>query len=377
MQNLLTDQWIHDVWEKLNQKLSQTAITSRDRLPYTTIDGKHDNRGIVEPNWWTNGFWPGLMWLMYVGTGQEDYKITAERGEELLDAALLNFEGIDHDVGFIWHISSGVNYRLTGNKRSKNRALYAAASLASRYNLKGGYIRAWNAHDGIDATGWSIIDCIMNIPLLYWASRHIGDDRFRYIADSHADMVMRDHVRCDGSVHHIVVHDALTGEVLQTPGGQGYASNSSWSRGQAWALYGFVLCYIHTKEIRYLETAKRCAHYFIAALGDNPLPLCDFRAPEKPVVYDSTAGAIAACGLLEIAKNVSELESSMYFRPAEKILQTLEAHCCNWDENEDSILQMGTGGYHKESSHHIPIIYGDYFFAEAIYKLKGFEMLFW
>lgn len=377
MQKLLTEQWIDNVWEKLDKKLSRTAVSSRDKLPYTTLNGEHDNRVLTNPNWWANGFWAGLMWLMYAGTKKDDYKTTAERAEELLDSGLFNFEGTDHDVGFMWHISSGINYRLTGNEKSKNRALYAAANLASRYNIKGGFIRAWNEHDGIDAKGWSIIDCVMNIPLLYWASRHLNDDRFRYIAESHADMVMRDHVRPDGSVHHIVVHDPVTGEVLETPEGQGYAVNSAWSRGHAWAIYGFVLSYIHTNEVKYLDTAKRCAHYFIAALGDDYIPRCDFRAPEEPVIYDATAGAIAACGLLEISKNVPELEKKIYFSVAEKLIKTLEERCCNWDDGEDSILQLGTGGYHKKSTHHIPIIYGDYFFAEAIYKLKGFKMLFW
>lgn len=142
-------------------------------------------------------------------------------------------------------------------------------------------------------------------------------------------------------------------------------------------LYGFALSYIHTGKQEYLDTAKKIAHYFIACICDDYLPKCDFRSPNEPVIYDSTAGAIAACGLLEIAKNVPEHEKKIYFNAAVKMLKALEENFCNWEEDEDSILQMGTEAYHREEGKHIPIIYGDYYFVEAIYKLKGNTTLFW
>lgn len=370
--------WIQDTWNKIDNKLQKTAVRSREKLPYTTIGGVHDDRSQVQPDCWTNGFWPGLMWLMYTVTQNEEYRKTAEQAESQLDRAFTHLEELNHDVGFMWHISSGVNYRLTGNAVSKNRTMLAAALLSSRFNLKGGYIRAWNArNDGLDTTGWTIIDCMMNLPLLYWASKETGDDRFRYIAEAHADKAMTSHIRADGSVNHIVNHNPLTGEMIETLGGQGYGIGSTWSRGQGWALYGFILSYIHTQKTAYLDTAKKTAHYFISNLADCYLPLCDFRAPAEPVIYDSTAGAIAACGLIEIAKNVPEYESGIYLDAAINILQTLETQCCNWSDNEDSILQMGTELYHNEKTRHMPIIYGDYFFTEALYKLLGNDFLFW
>ncbi len=369
--------WIDATFDKLNKKLSRTAVSSRYKIPYTTVNGVHDDRS-SRPDTWTNGFWGGLMWLMYNATKNEDYKLTALESEKLMDKGFYEADKLHHDVGFMYHILDGANYRLTGDKAARNKDLLAAMSLMSRYNVEGNYIRSWNGKwYGEDNNGWTIIDCMMNIPILYWASEQIGDDRFKKIAIRYADMAMRDHVRPDGSVNHIVVHDTeIPDTVLGTKAGQGYAVGSCWSRGASWALYGFVLSYIHTKEEKYLDTAKKVAHYFISNLiADDWKPVVDFRAPEEPKYYDSTAGAIAACGLIEIAKNVSEYEKNMYLTAAIKLLKSLEENFCNWEENEDSILQMGTEMY--TNGIHMPIIYGDYFFTEAILKLKGSDFLPW
>ena len=373
--------FIDETWAKLERKLARVAVKSRDKIPYTTFDGVHDDRSGEQINWWTNGFWGGLMWLMYIGTKNEEFKITAEKAEKMMDAALANIPRLHHDVGFMWHIMSGVNYRLTGNPESRNRNLIAAMTLASRFNISGKYIRCWNGKwRGMDNESWTIIDCMMNIPLLYWASEELGDKRFEKIALAHADMSMVQHVRPDGSVNHIVAHDLETGELVETYAGQGYAVGSTWSRGAAWALYGFILSYIHTKKPEYLDTAKKVAHYFITNLiADDWLPIVDFRAPEEPKRYDSTAGAIAACGLIEIAKNVPENEQKIYLNAAINVLSAMEKKFCNWEENEDSVLQMGTELYHSVNGKgdHIPIIYGDYFFTEAILKLRGEQFLPW
>lgn len=369
--------WINETWKKIDNKLQKVAVRSKNKMPYTAIDGVHDDKTLSDPNWWTNGFWPGMMWLMYVDTKNELYKSVAENAEKLLDGAFKKYDEINHDTGFMWDISSGVNYRLTGNNESKTRFMLAASILFSRFNLKGNYIRAWNTWEGVEEThiGWSIIDCMMNLPLLYRASEETKDPRFTYIAEKHAEMAMRDHVRPDGSVVHIVSHNPLNGDVIETFGGQGYAVGSSWSRGQAWALYGFILNYIHTGKEAYLDTAKRVAHYFIANIYDDFLPKCDFRSPDEPVIYDTTAGACAACGLIEIANNVPELEKNIYLNAAIKMLKAMEEKFCDWNVDNDFILQGGTEAYNN--GHHMPIIYGDYYFIEALYKLRGNEMLFW
>lgn len=363
--------WIEETWTKLDAKLSRTAEKSRNKIPYTTKNGIHDDRS-KDVHWWTNGFWGGLMWIMYIGTKKECYKITAEENEKMLDKAFENVQELHHDVGFMWHLTSGLDYRITGNRQSRNRNLLAAMTLASRYNVEGNFIRCWNTEE---AAGWTIIDCMMNIPLLYWASREIGDARFKYIAMRHADMSMRDHIREDGSVCHIVAHDTEKADtVLGVMAGQGYSAASCWSRGDAWALYGFTLSYIHTKAQRYLDTAIKVADYFIAETEKTDwLPRLDFRQPETPLYYDSTAGAIAACGLIELSKIATN--GNKYLSAAINILQAMEKNWCDWSEQEDSVLQMGSEMYTRGI--HMPIIYGDYFFAEAILKLTGEDFLPW
>ena len=372
-------EWINGTWEKLDEKLSRTSVKSRNKIPHTTRNGEHDDhsqgKNIVM---WTNGFWGGLMWLMYAETGKDCYKQTAEISEKLLDQAFHYMEDWNHDVGFMWHILSGAHYKLTGDMDSRNRNLIAAMSLMSRYNVEGDYIRCWNSWiTDEDVSGWTIIDCLMNLPLLYWASDELKDSRFKKVAIRYANMAIRDHLRSDGSVRHIVIHDTeKAGVVLGTNVGQAYSEDSSWARGTAWALYGFMLSYIHTKDMQYIEAAKRIANYFIECTRKtNWLPLLDFRQPETPVYYDSTSGAIAACGLIEIARHAGDEEKDFYLEAALNILKAMEENWCDWSVNEDGILLMGSHAYGKGI--HTSIIYGDYFFTEAILKLKGSQFNPW
>lgn len=365
--------WVESVWEKLDHKLSLTAVRSKDKIPYSVKDGVHDDYSEgSQITWWTNGFWGGLMWLMYSETQKACYRETAEASEKKLDEALRYMDFLHHDVGFMWHILSGASYRLTGNTASRNHNLLAAQILMARYNIDGEFLVAWN---GENCMGWSIIDTMMNLPLLYWAAKETGDTRFMKVAKKHADMAMHDHVRSDGSVAHIVSHNVDKPEVLEYIAGQGYSGDSSWSRGASWAIYGFALAYLYTEDARYLDTAKRVAHYFIAntALTDW-LPEVDFRAPEKNQFFDSTAGAVAACGLIELAQLVPEHEKAFYYTAAMNLLKAMEAKWCDWSDENDSILQNGTERYGSAPMH---IIYGDYFFAEAILKLKGNPFLPW
>ena len=376
--------WIDATWEKVDKKLSRTAVKSRNKIPYTTINGEHDDKSDdTHVDCWTNGFWGGMMWLMYNETGNEEYRKTAERSEELLDNALKQFKKLHHDVGFMWHLTSGANYRLTGNEASCVRNLFAASTLFSRYNIAGDYIRAWNGQwGGRGNAGYSIIDCLMNLSLLYWASEEIGDDRFKKIAMRHMEMAMRDHIRPDGSVNHIVDHEVDKVGVREVIGGQGYEATSCWSRGLAWAVYGSVISYVHAGKPEYLEAAKKTADYFIEHCKEtNYLPLVDFNAPAEPIYYDSTAGVCAACGMLEIAKYVSEEEGRRYTQEAINILKAIDENWCNYEEDQDALVMMGTERYpHNENEArglHIPIIYGDFFFVEALTKLRGSEFFIW
>ncbi|KAF6655228.1 glycoside hydrolase family 88 protein [Paenibacillus polymyxa] len=376
-----TTVWVNEIIDQIIAKMEWLSEKSRNKIPYTTIDGEHDDRSVCNPthteadgiNWWTNGFWGGMLWQMYHATGNPRYKDVAEISEQKLDACFHNYYGLHHDVGFMWLPTSVANFKLTQNPVSRKRAMHAANLLAGRYNLAGEFIRAWNDLEGEDTRGWAIIDCMLNIPLLYWASEETGDPRFRQIAVKHADMTMNTFVRADGSVNHIVELDPFVGGVVKTYGGQGYEEGSSWTRGQSWALYGFMMSYNHTQKEEYLNTAKRVAHYFIANIPENGVIPVDFRQPKEPALEDSTAAAIAACGLIEIAKVVGLHEKDMYLRAAIKLLQALHV---DWTTGCDCILKNGSASYHA-TTHHQSIIYGDYFFIEAMFKLKGSDLYFW
>ncbi|MBB6635065.1 glycoside hydrolase family 88 protein [Cohnella thailandensis] len=375
--------WVGEVIARITEKMSWVSEKSKDKIPYTAIGGEHDDRSSHNPsgnaadgiNWWTNGFWGGMLWLMHHETGHEKYRAIAEKSEAKLDRCFEEFCGLHHDVGFMWLPTSVANYKVTGNPDSRKRALHAANLLAGRFNLAGGFIRAWNDLDEGDTRGWAIIDCMFNIPLLYWATEETGDPRFKQIAMRHADTTMEAFVRPDGSVNHIVEFDPANGGVVRTYGGQGYEEGSSWTRGQTWALYGFMMSYRHTGKPEYLDTAKRIAHYFIANIPEDGVIPVDFRQPSEPRLTDDTAAAIAACGLIEIAKAVGDRERRLYLDAALKLLRTLDARC-DWSRDSDAIVQYGSAAYHAASHHH-PIIYGDYYFMEAIFKLKGNELYLW
>ena len=364
--------WLKETEQKLDRKMRYAAGKAKQVswIPYTTENRQWKENRI---GWWTNGFWPAHMWQMYRMTGEEHYREEAIRTEEMLDEALQDFRNLSHDVGFMWLIQSGVRYAMEKNRDSYDRTLYAAHMLASRFNPNG-FIRAWN---GEGREGWAIVDCMMNLPLLYWASEETGDPRFRQIAMQHADTTLRYFVRPDGSCNHSVIFDANTGEFLDNPGGQGYASGSAWSRGQSWALYGFVLSYLHTGEQRYLDAAKQTANYFISQITDDWIPRCDFRQPDEPALKDNAAGNVAACGLLELARLLPETEGGFYFSAAIRILRAQEASDANWELDDPAIFTRCTSAWHDLPGRHMTMTYGDYFFTEAVNKLRGDSLLFW
>lgn len=373
--NTNDQQWVENTYDKILQKMSAECDRIGDKIPYIATDGVYrEDKASTDIVWWTNGFWPGMLWQMYHATGDEKYLLAARGVEEKLDQAFDIYTGLHHDVGFMWLHSAVADYRITGNERSKARGLHAAHLLAGRYNPRGKFIRSWNR----DRAGWVIVDSMMNVPLLYWARDELNDPRFEYVAMDHVDTVMKNTVRTDGSCNHIIVLDPTNGELLETPGGQGYASGSSWSRGQAWAIYGFALSYLHTGKQEYLETAKKVAHYFISQTDlTKGIAIIDFRAPQQPIYWDSTAGVCAACGMLEIANHVPESEKDFYIQAALKILKATDEKFCNWDIHYDSIVQMGSGSYFTEHDRHVPIIYGDYFMIEAVLRLLDKDILLW
>lgn len=366
--------WADQVYEKTLKKIQAECARMGNDIPYIPEDGRYSDYGETDIAFWTNGFWGGILWQLYQASGDEALKESAIIQEERLDRALEEYTGLHHDVGFMWLHTAIANYRITGNEKSRVRGLHAANLLSGRYNPNGRFISAWNEN----RPGWIIIDSLMNLPLLYWASEETQDPRFRNIAVSHLETVMKQLVRGDGSVHHIAVLDTGDGALLEHPAGQGYASGSSWSRGQSWAVYGFALSYRYTGDIRCLDFAKAAAHYFLANVSQSGyVARVDFRAPSLPEMWDTTASVCAACGLLEISEHVSEYEKPLYINGALSILHAVERSYCDWDASRDGIVGHGTVAYHRQGEIHVPIIYGDYFFTEAILRLKGKGIRIW
>ncbi len=358
-------------------KLKERAIAGRvgDKIPYTAINGVFDDWTDKNICWWTNGFFGGMMWQLYGATREEIFKQRAEGIEKKLDRNFLDYYGMDHDSGFKWLTTAHANNLLTGNKESLNRFLLAAANLAGRYNPIG-FIRAWNDDSGNNA-GWSIIDCLMNLPLLYLASETSGDPRFKVIAMHQADTAIKHFIREDGSARHIVILDPNTGYFVDEPGGQGFGRGSVWTRGQSWALYGFTTSYLHTKEARYLDTAILCADYFVEHIPSNGRIPVDFKQPATPDYTDSCAAAIASSGFLLLARTLRESGkkktlAEKYEAAAEKMLCYLVEMDSDWNPDTDNILKSCTAAYH-DKDHEYPIIYGDYYLIEAIFRITGEE----
>ena len=369
-------EWAFETAEKIKEKMKTVAGRNRHKIPYTTENGVYDDWTEKNICWWTNGFWGGMMWQLYRTAGYELYKEIAVETEEKLDRNLLDHAGMDHDSGFKWLPTSGARYLLEKNPESYNRMLLAADNLAGRFNPEGNFIKAWNDGGTGEKAGWAIIDCMMNLPLLYKASEFTRDPRYKIIAMKHADTVLKHFVREDGSVKHIVEFNPATGEYMRSYGGQGYKRGSAWTRGQAWAIYGFFLSFLHTGEKKYLEQSIKTADYFIDHIPRSGGIPVDFMQPETCSWEDSTAAVIAACGLIEIGKALSEERGKKYEEAAEKLLRFIAENRCNWDSSIDNLVERCTAAYHDEE-HEFSIIYGDYFFIEGIWKLTGQELFIW
>ncbi|WP_338788664.1 glycoside hydrolase family 88 protein [Metabacillus sp. FJAT-53654] len=370
-------EWVDEAWQKVQAKIDRTSKKIGANFPHASVNGTYQ---LEEPHWWTAGFWPGLLWLVYRESKNESLKQLAEQCEDRLDSVITDYYRLDHDMGFMWTLTSVARFKLLGEEDSKRRALLVANLLAGRFNTSGNYIRAWNPwQEGEDNSGWAIIDCLMNLPLLFWATEETGDPRFSAVAKKHGETVLKNFIREDGSVHHIIRFDPVSGERVEAIGGQGFAPDSAWSRGASWAVYGLTLLFHHTKEDKYLQAAKNVSHFFIANLPEDYVPHWDFRLPEEVTKYrDSSAGAIASCGLLLLAEHVPATEEKIYKDAGVKILKSLYKNYGDWENPEqDGLILHGTSHYPEGKNIDVPLIYGDYYFVEGLAILKGDRKLFW
>lgn len=324
---------------------------------------------------WCSGFWPGILWYDYEATGDTAVLRQAERFTQALEP-LAYAPAYDHDLGFLIYCSYGNAYRLTGNEAYRRAILSAADSLARLFNPKVGTILSWPRN--VEAFGGhnTIMDNMMNLEMLFWAADNGGDPRLKEIAVSHADCTMRDFFRSDFTSCHVAVYDTLTGKLLRTCTHQGFADTSMWARGQAWAIYGFTMVYRETHDRKYLDFVQKVVDAYLKALPADGIPPWDFQATEpqgRPVPRDASAACIVASALLELEGYVEGPKSDEYYAAACRMLRTLEGPEYRSGERNPSFLMHSTGNYPAGSEIDASIVYADYYYIEALLRLKNLE----
>ncbi|MCR4757180.1 MAG: glycoside hydrolase family 88 protein [Butyrivibrio sp.] len=378
--------WAEAELIKVKEKIEWVSEKNKYKLPYTTDEnGIYDNRADSKKdfriddgiNWWTNGFWAGILWLIYNDTKNEKYLEYARIQENLIKPAFEMYYGLHHDVGFMFVPSSVADYKITSDAEARKNALHAASLLAGRFNEKGKFIRAWNDLDDCDTKGWAIVDCMFNLSLLFWATRETGDPRFGHIAKAHATTVMNSFVRDNGSVCHIVEFDPESGKRIKSYGGQGYAHGSAWTRGQGWGLYGFVNAYRNSGDRAYLRTAEKIADYCITRIDDSGIIPIDFDQPKEPAFEDSCGACIIAGGLIDLSEQIEDEEKkTKYLDIAFKIIKTIAEKRADYSKSCEAIVQNCSASYFNKK-HHETMVYADYFYIETLYKLTGSAYFMW
>ena len=344
---------------------------AKDLVSPRTLD-QNGELVMVPTKDWTSGFFPGILWYMYELTGEEQWLQKAREFTKQIE--IEKFNGGTHDMGFKIYCSFGNEYRLTGENASRTVIIEAATKLSERFNPVIGCIRSWDHN----ADKWRfpvIIDNMMNLELLFAASRFTGDPSFRQIAVSHADQTMKNHIRSDFSTWHVVDYDVLTGDVIKKNTHQGYSDESTWSRGEAWALYGFTLCYRETQDTKYLEEAENLATFILnhPRLPEDLIPYWDFDAPGIPdEPRDASAASIIASALYELS--TYSKNRMLYKEKADLILKKLaNGYLSDKGGFKGFVLIHNTGSAPSNSEVDVPLIYGDYYFLEALIRANRLE----
>ncbi|HEX7056298.1 MAG TPA: glycoside hydrolase family 88 protein [Bacilli bacterium] len=359
-----------EVTAALQQALAKVRWMSDHltQFPHITKNGEWLTN---ENGHWTGGFWIGLMWIS---------SFYGEQPEVVRDRALTwakrlqqrTSDNKTHDMGFLFGPSCVMGYRLIGDIKLKEMALSGARNMTDLYEPKVGLILAW---DEPGYEGNAIVDTIMNVPLLVWAAEQLHNDEYRRIACRVADRIMQEHVRQDASIYHMVKWDTTSFAVVERTTHQGFAADTCWSRGQAWALYGFANLYRYTNERRYLDTSVRLAEYFWEHLDtDTRLPRWDFvfqDQPDQPI--DASAASIAASGMLllgeQLAKAGKQTEAEIWMMRGEEIVRSLADRCLYAAMEQYGIIEKATVDKPRNSGVQESTMYGDYYFVEALFRI--------
>lgn len=367
-QSTFVDKNFH-IAEKQTEKLL-TMLGDTEKLPrsFKEDEGTLVNVKIED---WTSGFFPGVLWYLYDYTKKDSWKEAAIKQTEKLHA-IQHYNG-HHDVGFMMYCSYGNGYRLTGEKSYEEILINTANALCSRFNKQAGIIRSWDFHRSRSGDEWHgpvIIDNMMNLELLFFATKLTGNPYYSNIAISHADSTLKYHLRPDYSCYHVVNYDTITGLVTGRGTHQGYSDPSAWARGQAWGIYGFTVMYRETKDLKYLDIAEKMADFYLTNpnMPEDLVPYWDFNAPDIPAApRDASAAAIAASALIELSDYSTR--GKQYFEAAKKTITSLANNYASSEEDSNPfILKHSVGNYPRGIEVDVPLNYADYYYLEALLR---------
>jgi unsaturated chondroitin disaccharide hydrolase len=356
----------------LKVKSTMNGLEECDSFPRCILPGETDWKFVGVQDW-CSGFWPGVLWYAYEASGDQAIKEQAERFTAPIEI-ISKRKAEDHDIGFMVYNSFGNGYRLTGNPEYKQILLDAADTLATLYNPIVGSIHSWPSKKQYPHN--TIIDNMMNLELLFWAAKNGGEKRLYDIAESHANVTMKYIVRPDSAVYHLGSFNNETGAFIKGFAHQGYADKSMWARGQTWGIYGFAIAHRETGRADFLQTSKILADHFLNRMPEDGIPYWDFDDPMIPnAPKDASAAAVAACGLLELSGLVQEESAkTKYYHAAVDLLKRLSSKDYLSGDANQAILLHSTGHKPKGSEIDVPIIYADYYYLEALLRLKKLEM---
>ena len=357
-----------------------TELKTDSGIDYTMMprnimaDEQHWNCRKATKEEWCAGFWPGVLWYDYEYTKDKPVLEEAENFTHSLKF-LSHIPAYDHDLGFLVFCSYGNGYRLTKNPAYKQVILDTADTLATLFNPIVGTILSWPRE--VEPRNWphnTIMDNMINLEMLFWAAKNGGNPYLYDIAVSHADKTMKSQFRPDYTSYHVAVYDTITGNLIKGVTHQGYADSTMWARGQAWAIYGYTVVYRETKDPKYLDFAQKVTDVYLDRLPEDKVPYWDFDDPSIPnAPRDASAGAVVASALLELSTYLPNGTGKRYKDAAIEMLTSLSSDSYQSGESKPSFLLHSVGHWPNHSEIDASIIYADYYYIEALLRLKRLQ----
>lgn len=375
---LISDERINVIYEKSIEHINNAwdSVVVTERLPRSI------ERGFVPISDWTSGFYPGNLWIAYEHTNDPNLLAKAQFATGLLEEE--KFNTIDHDIGFRMYCSYGRGYNFINSEGYKEIIIQSAESAIKRFDPNVGVIMSWDPQrTDFNKRGWQypvIVDNMMNLELLFAASKFTGDKKFYNVAVSHADKTMKNQYREDFSCSHVVDYDSITGAFRKRDYNNGYwdASVAAWSRGQSWGLYGYTMMYRETGDMKYLKHAENIADFILnhPNMPEDMVPIWDYSAPNESTIRDASAGAIMASALMELSQ-LSKTNGATYFKAGEKVLNSLSSpqYFAEPNTNSNFLIKHATGNFRMNSEMDATLIYADYYFLEALNRYAKIKKL--